>query len=62
MSSQQEAKLSTRDANGNTVPYCCKHCGRQRIGVILNIITRTLLPCACGAKDDDHGEAKEAPK
>ncbi|MGH7179496.1 MAG: hypothetical protein ACREJC_19120 [Tepidisphaeraceae bacterium] len=47
MSSQQETPLLTLDADGKKVPWCCAHCGRQRIGVVLNILTKVVLDCVC---------------
>ncbi len=45
MSVQQEVLLWTKDESGEKVPYLCDRCGRQRIGVVLNIATKTMLQC-----------------
>jgi hypothetical protein len=47
VSVQQEVLLWARNEKGEKVAYCCENCGRQRLGVVLNIITRTMLSCAC---------------
>lgn len=47
MSVQQEVLLWTMNDKGEKVPYACEDCGRQRVGVILNIVTKTMLSCPC---------------
>lgn len=47
MSEQKEVKLFTKSEKGETVPFVCEHCGTQRIGVVLNIATKTMLDCRC---------------
>lgn len=39
-----------RNDDGTTEPFVCDRCGTQRIGVVLNILTKTLLPCRCEKK------------
>ena len=50
MSCQQEVLLWTKNARGERIPFVCEHCGKQRVGVVLNIVTKALLDCECVPK------------
>lgn len=43
---QREVPLFTMK-DGKQVPFCCEKCGRQRVGVMLNIVDKVMLPCEC---------------
>lgn len=47
----REVKLSTKDG-----PWLCEDCGRQRIGLILTILDKTVLPCLCKKEKKDKKE------